>query len=81
MAYPLGAVERAMKVQEVVLRTLDGKLSWLQAADIPGRSPRSIRRLTWNVSGPRSCGQVHGMASIMAGADGGSRWNGCPRDA
>jgi len=26
MAYPLGAVERAMKVQEVVLRTLDGKL-------------------------------------------------------
>src|SRR5204863_362939 len=43
MAYPLGAVERAMKVQEVVLRTLDGKLSWLQAADIPGRSPRSIR--------------------------------------
>ena len=66
MAYPLGAVERAMKVQEVVLRTLDGKLSWLQAADIPGRSPRSIRRLAWNVSGPRSCGQVHGMASIMA---------------
>jgi len=59
MAYPLGAVERAMKVQEVVLRTL-------QAADIPGRSPRSIRRLAWNVSGPRSCGQVHGMASIMA---------------
>ena len=41
MAYPLGAVERAMKVQEVVLRTLDGKLSWLQAADVPGRSPRS----------------------------------------
>jgi hypothetical protein len=45
MAYPPGAVERAMKVQEVIVRALDGKLTWLQAADILGRSPRSIRRL------------------------------------
>src|SRR5213080_1327955 len=47
MAYSRGAVERAMKVQEVILRALDGKLTWLQAADILGRSPRSIRRLRW----------------------------------
>src|SRR5215470_13063838 len=47
MAYAFGAVERAMKVQEVILRALAGKLSWLQAADILGRSPRSIRRLRW----------------------------------
>ena len=45
MAYPVGAVERAMKVQEVILRALSGQLTWLQAADILGRSPRSIRRL------------------------------------
>src|SRR5213595_3794127 len=45
MAYSFSAVERAMKVQEVILRALDGKLTWLQAADILGRSPRSIRRL------------------------------------
>src|SRR5437016_14403093 len=45
MAYSLGAVERAMKIQEVILRAIDGKLTWLQAADILGRSPRSIRRL------------------------------------
>ncbi len=45
MAYALGAVERAMKVQEVILRALSGQLTWLQAADILGRSPRSIRRL------------------------------------
>ncbi len=45
MAYPVGAVERAMKVQEVILRALSGQFSWLQAADILGRSPRSIRRL------------------------------------
>ena len=49
MAYSLGAVERAMKVQEVILRAIDGQLTWLQAADILGRSPRSIRRLRWKL--------------------------------
>src|SRR5688572_8308443 len=49
MAYPCGAVERAMKVQEVILRALDGQLTWPQAADILGRSPRSIRRLRWRL--------------------------------
>src|SRR5713101_7309194 len=45
MTYARGVVERAMKVQEVILRALSGRLTWLQAADILGRSPRSIRRL------------------------------------
>src|SRR4029453_7652080 len=45
MAYPLGAVERAMKVRDVILQALGGKLTWLKAADILGRSPRSMRRL------------------------------------
>src|SRR2546425_7765429 len=45
MVYVAGAVERAMKVQEVILRALSGQLTWLQAADILDRSPRSIRRL------------------------------------
>src|SRR6266849_3608323 len=49
MAYSLGAVERAMKVQAVILRAIDGQLTWLQAADILGRSPRSIRRLRWKL--------------------------------
>lgn len=47
MTYPVGAVERAMKVQEVILRALSGQLTWPQAADILGRSPRSVRRLRW----------------------------------
>ncbi len=45
MAYPLGAVERAMKVRDVILQALAGKLTWIQAAEILGRSARSIRRL------------------------------------
>jgi hypothetical protein len=49
MAYPCGAVERAMKVQEVILRAIDGKLTWPQAADILGCSPRTIRRLRWKL--------------------------------
>jgi transposase len=47
MAYPVGAVERAMKIHEVILRALSGQISWLQAADILGRSPRSIRRMRY----------------------------------
>lgn len=49
MAYPPGAVERAMKVQEVILRAVAGQLTWIQAAEILGCSPRSIRRLRWRL--------------------------------
>jgi transposase len=45
MAYAPGAVERAMKVQEVILRALSRQLTWIQAAEILGCSARSIRRL------------------------------------
>jgi hypothetical protein len=47
MAFLQAAVERAMKAQEVIVRALAGQLTWLQVADILGRSPRSIRRLRW----------------------------------
>jgi len=49
MAYSQGAVERAMKVQEVILRAIDGQLTWGQAAEILGCSPRTIRRLRWRL--------------------------------
>jgi transposase len=44
MLYPPEALERAMKIQEVILRGLSGELTWLQAAEILGCSPRSLRR-------------------------------------
>ena len=47
MPFTREAGERAMRVHEVILRALSGELTWLQAADILGRSPRSIRRLRW----------------------------------
>ena len=45
MTYPQAVVERAMKVQEVILRALSGRQSWLQVADVLGVSARTVRRL------------------------------------
>ena len=44
MLYVGAAVERAMKVQEVIVRALSGTLTWMQAADILGIHTRSLRR-------------------------------------
>src|SRR3974377_1765605 len=43
-AYPRGAVERAMKVQEVMLRAMARKITWYQAAEILGITDRHLRR-------------------------------------
>src|SRR5260370_7759776 len=43
-SYSRAAVERAMKVQEVILRALAKKITWWQAAEIIGISDRSMRR-------------------------------------
>ena len=43
-SYPRAAVERAMKVQEVILRAMAKKISWWQAAEIIGISDRQMRR-------------------------------------
>jgi transposase len=42
--YPESAVERTMKIQEVILRAMAKKISWGQAAEIIGISDRSMRR-------------------------------------
>ena len=43
---PMGSVawERAMKVQEVILRAMAKKITWWQAAEIIGISDRQMRR-------------------------------------
>jgi transposase len=45
--YPRAAVERAMKVQEVILRAMAKKISWWQAAEIIGITDRQMRRWHW----------------------------------
>ena len=44
MPYASAVVERTMKVQEVMLQALSGKLTWLQAEEILGWRPRTLRR-------------------------------------
>src|SRR5271169_6202528 len=42
--YSKAAVERAMKVQEVILRALAKRITWWQGAEIIGISDRQMRR-------------------------------------
>src|SRR5216683_5558611 len=63
MLYPEAAVERAMKRQEVICRALAGTLTWLQAADILGIDPRSLRR--W-----RARYEAHGVLGLYDGRRG-----------
>lgn len=42
--YPGAAIERAMKIQEVIMRVYSGQLEWWQAAEILRVSSRTMRR-------------------------------------
>ena len=44
VSYLKAAMERAMKIQEVILRAMAKKITWWQAAEIVGISDRSMRR-------------------------------------
>ena len=43
-SYPRAAVERAMKIQEVILRAVAKKITWAQAGEIIGLCDRQMRR-------------------------------------
>jgi transposase len=43
-SYSKAAMERAMKVQQVILRAMAKKITWWQAAEIIGISDRQMRR-------------------------------------
>ena len=58
MAYPDAAWERAMTVQEVMMKALSGELHWFRAADILGWSPRTLRR--W-----RERYETHGYVGLV----------------
>src|SRR5438309_3642223 len=63
MVFAAAAMERAMKVQEVIMRALSGALTWLQAADILGIDPRRLRR--W-----RAGYEKHGVVGLYDGRRG-----------
>jgi len=58
MSYLDAAWERAMTVQEVILKALSGEIHWFRAADILGFSPRTLRR--W-----RERYETHGYVGLV----------------
>jgi transposase len=58
MGYPDAAWERAMTVQEVMLKAVSGELHWFRAAEILGWSPRTLRR--W-----RERYEAHGYSGLI----------------
>ncbi len=58
MSYPQAAWERAMTVQEVLLKALSGEIHWFRAADILGISARALRR--W-----RERYETHGYVGLV----------------
>jgi transposase len=58
MTYPEAAWERAMTVQEVMLKALSGEVHWFRAAEILGWSPRTLRR--W-----RERFETHGHSGLI----------------
>jgi transposase len=58
MTYPQAAWERAMTVQEVMLKALSGELHWFRAAEILGWSPLTLRR--W-----RERFETHGHSGLI----------------
>src|SRR5215467_3560551 len=55
--YSKAAMERAMKIQEVILRAMARKITWFQAAEILGFSDRHVRRM-------RECYQEFGYDGL-----------------
>jgi len=45
VSYSKAAMERAMKMQEVLLRAMARKITWFQAAEILGFTDRHVRRI------------------------------------
>src|SRR2546427_10069493 len=47
MTYTQAAVERAMKVYEVLVQALKERQPWIRVAEVLGVSARTVRRLRW----------------------------------
>src|SRR5256885_10241144 len=59
MTYTQAAVERAMKVHEVLMQALNGRQPWIQVAEVLGVSARTVRRLRWRYERDGFTGLYH----------------------
>ena len=70
ISYSEAAMERAMKVEEVILRAVARKITWWQAAEIIGISDRQMRR--WHERF-----QEFGIRGLYDRRRGASRYSAC----
>ena len=68
---PAGEVERAMRVREVMLRAITKQITWWQAAEILGVSPRTMRRWKFGY-------EKHGFRALFDGRKGKPNWRKAP---
>jgi hypothetical protein len=66
------ALERTMRIQEVLLQVMAGKLTWIQAADVLGVSARTMRRYRWRI-------EQHGYEGLHDGRRVDRAWNAVPQ--
>src|ERR1700726_2440758 len=70
-AYPRAAMERAMKVQDVMLQAMAKKITWWQAAEILGISDQAHAALAGALRGRRLQRVVRPAARPAVAAPGG----------
>lgn len=68
---PAVELERVMKVREVMLRAITKQISWWQAAEILGVSPRTMRRWKFGY-------EKHGFRALFDGRKGKPNWRKAP---
>jgi transposase len=68
---PAGELERAMRVREVMLRAITKQITWWQAAEILGVSPRTMRRWKFGY-------EKHGFRALFDGRKGKPNWRKAP---
>jgi hypothetical protein len=67
MLYAAAAVERAMKIQQVIVRALSGAITWVQAADILGDLAAILERAARVLCLTASAGRGEGRDSHPKG--------------
>src|SRR5499427_10048152 len=68
---PMAELERAMKVQEVILQAMAKKVTWWQAAEILGISERTMRRWKFGY-------ETHGFRALFDKRKGKPSWKKAP---
>ena len=58
MPFAPAVVERMMNVQEVLLKAISGQLTWLEAEDILGWPPRTLRFISRSICLPRTANHI-----------------------